>query len=172
MNFHSLKGRTSRGFGLLEVILVFAIVIGAAAVTFSVYQSAKPTADIANAVAKMTTITGNLKSTFGVNHSYRGISTQLAIQAQAIPADMVTDATHAHSQWGSLNVYMTSNTQFALVYANVPSDACTKLVMAIQNLYRDVTVKGTPVIANGVVDTNAIVTQCGAGPAGIAIISD
>jgi hypothetical protein len=56
--------RTRRGFGLLEVILVFAIVIGAAAIVFTVFSSANDAAAVDHDHAMATTIRGNVYSIF------------------------------------------------------------------------------------------------------------
>lgn len=59
-----LTRRARKGFGLLEVILVFALVIGAGAVVFSVYQSAQARAEIAHDRELMSTLAGNLMTIF------------------------------------------------------------------------------------------------------------
>lgn len=53
-----------RGFGLLEVILVFAIVIGAAAIVFTVFQSAQHRADVEHDRTLVRTLGANLSTLF------------------------------------------------------------------------------------------------------------
>jgi len=69
MNSLTLPSRASmrhsrRGFGLLEVILVFAIVIGAAAVVFTVFQSAQRAASVDHDRQMVETIATNIMSVF------------------------------------------------------------------------------------------------------------
>ena len=90
----SRQARRDHGFGLLEVILVFAIVIGAAAVVFSVFQSAKPTSDAANEVSNYATIVGNLKTTYGIHRVYTGITPELALFL--LHVDKLTSKSAAH----------------------------------------------------------------------------
>jgi len=63
----ALTRRARRGFGLLEVILVFAIVIGAAAVTFSIYASAKRSADVDHDRQMAQTVAANIMTIFPAN---------------------------------------------------------------------------------------------------------
>jgi hypothetical protein len=59
-----IQRRSRRGFGLLEVILVFAIVIGAAAIVFTVFSSANDAAAVDHDHAMATTIRANVYSIF------------------------------------------------------------------------------------------------------------
>jgi type II secretory pathway pseudopilin PulG len=173
MNFRIRK--KTRGFGLLEVILVFAIVIGAAAVVFTVFQSAKPSADAANEVDHATLIASNIKSvlgTYGTNN-YVGLNTTQAIASKAIPASMISaDGTTINSTWGPITVDFdggngtglcaTSGHCFDVAFYKVPANACFKFVVGMKNFYPD----GVKVGNVNVVDaTNKIIpdtlnTQC------------
>lgn len=122
----------SRGFGLLEVILVFAIVIGAAAVVFSIFQSAQPSADAANEASVLTTLVANTRQAYGGN--YAVIVQSDVIKAQAAPASMVSGGTGLVSQWGTVTVGRAGGADphhFWVTYANVPTDVCTKLVSGV-----------------------------------------
>lgn len=167
----SLKRHTSKGFGLLEVILVFAIVIGAAAVVFTVFQSAKPSSDAANEVSNATTIATNLSSTFGINHNYSGLGATddgPAIAGKIIPASMVVDATHARSQWGNLLVIADVDpTTYELFYDAVPADACAKFVSGAAGAFNTVYVSNQPVKINGKPNPDPsinIISVCGQNP--------
>lgn len=104
MKTHTSLPRKHSGFGLLEVILVFAIVIGAAAVVFSVYQSAQPAAEADRAVSYASTISGNMQTFYQINHSYRGLDNAMAIKANIIPSAMVNSPTLLNSEWGPVTV--------------------------------------------------------------------
>lgn len=162
MNFTSLKKRASKGFGLLEVILVFAIVIGAAAVVFTVFQSAKPSADASNEASNLTTIATNLKSTYGINHDYTGLTNATAISAKVIPSSL-TDGTNVNSQWGSVTVAPgTPTSTFTITYAAVPTDTCAKFVSGVAGFFQDVKVGGATVFTSGKPDQSLIISKCAA----------
>ncbi|BFI94991.1 MAG: hypothetical protein RSP_05010 [Rhodanobacter sp.] len=63
-----------RGFGLLEVILVFAIVIGAAAVVFTVFGFAHASSEASNIVDETNLIAGNLRtSPWAMSHDFTNV---------------------------------------------------------------------------------------------------
>ena len=77
-----LHRRKSRAFGLLEVILVFAIVIGAAAVVFTEFGFAHASSEASNLVDETNVIAANLRSSpWGVSHDF----TQVPMTGQWIP---------------------------------------------------------------------------------------
>jgi type II secretory pathway pseudopilin PulG len=63
----ALTRRARRGFGLLEVILVFAIVIGTAAVTFGVFIPAQRAADVSHDRQMAQTVAANIMTIFPAN---------------------------------------------------------------------------------------------------------
>jgi type II secretory pathway pseudopilin PulG len=164
----SIKKRNTKGFGLLEVILVFAIVIGAAAVVFTVFQSAKPSADASNEASNLSTIATNLKSTFGINHDYSGVTNTTAIAAKAIPTSMVSGTAGVQSEWGPVTLTgvaqtATTPSTYNIVYADVPSDTCAKFVTGVSGFFPNITVgTGTADVVAGVVNSTNIITDCGA----------
>lgn len=63
-----------RGFGLLEVILVFAIIIGAAAAVFTVYGYAQASSDAQAITEETNLVAANLRaSPWGMQHDYSTI---------------------------------------------------------------------------------------------------
>ena len=166
----SLIRAKTKGFGLLEVILVFAIVIGAAAVVFSVFQSAKPSADASNEASNLTTIAANLKSTFGMNNSYVGLTRPLAIQAKAIPTSMIKNGTAIATTWGAVGVAAASAIPgtpcaqagrcFDLRYTAVPTDTCAKLIQGVAGYFDDVQINSVSLFTNGQVDSSKVVSNC------------
>lgn len=61
----TLFKRGSRAFGLLEVILVFAIAIGATAALWAVYPSARRSADASRDVSLVQTLSANISEIYG-----------------------------------------------------------------------------------------------------------
>jgi type II secretory pathway pseudopilin PulG len=175
------RGRKNPGFGLLEVILVFAIVIGAAAVVFSVFQSAQPSAEVDAEINRTTTIIGNLRSVFSPQHVYTGLTNTLAIQAKAVPSDMIDPAhpaTGIQSQWGTVTLGPStcasiSNGCIMLTYASVPAEACMKyasgILPAIPNAYVFINNVGTS-SANGQINMGALAQTCNQAANSIMIV--
>lgn len=167
MKSFSLNRKTNtKGFGLLEVILVFAIVIGAAAVVFTVFQSAKPSADASNEGSNISTLATNVKSTYGINGDYAGLDLSGAIAAKAVPASMVTAPDAASNSWGGdvdVAVNGTNSRLFDITYNAVPADVCTKLVAGVAGFFpKGISVAGTDVMTNGKLNAGEPATTCGA----------
>lgn len=176
-----------RGFGLLEVILVFAIVIGAAAVVFTVFQSAKPSADASAEVEHAQLIASNVKSAFGTTttSAYSTLSTALAIKGKTIPTSMVAaDGVSANSAWGAVTVDFdggngtyglctTSGHCFDIAFYGVPVDACLKFVTGLVASFPDGVKVGninvTP--APYKLDIPTATTQCAVNNATVLMIA-
>jgi type II secretory pathway pseudopilin PulG len=60
----------SRGFGLFEIMLVFAILLGASAIVFAMYQSAQASASAADDNERLNALISNLRALSGPNHQY------------------------------------------------------------------------------------------------------
>jgi type II secretory pathway pseudopilin PulG len=168
------RRRASRGFGLLEVILVFAIVIGAAAVVFSVVQSTQPSSDANKATSDLTTLAANIRSTYLVGSDYSSMSDTLLLQGRLVPKVMISqDGTNILGTWGYpilVQPSVSTNHKFQMVYSGVPAAACTKFVLGAGLYFEDVNVGtsttsvGTPVRANNQPMAAAMVAAaCGAG---------
>jgi type II secretory pathway pseudopilin PulG len=130
--------RRSRAFGLLEVILVFAIVIGAAAVTFTVSSAANGSAEAANQAEAMSAVIGNIQA-LHPNHDYSALNSEVAANPRAIfPASMI-DGDVPHNAWGPIlaGPYFRNHNQFDLNFNNVPAESCAKFVTALASGHPD-----------------------------------
>lgn len=131
----SLTQRRSRAFGLLEVILVFAIVIGAAAVTFTIFDSSSASANAAALTDEMTLVTANLRaSPYGLAHDYTNLTSDSAVKAGVFPKSMVVNGVPM-TPYGPISVsesYVTPQ-QFDININYVPDSGaqCTKLMSAL-----------------------------------------
>lgn len=155
----ALRAR-SRAFGLLEVILVFAIVIGAAAATFAVFTPANASAKASDTAARANTILANLRaSPWGLAHNYSGLSPDLAVKAGVVPRSMVVDG-NPTTAYGPIWVgqYYASNRKFDLNMNNIPDSGaeCSKLLAAFGTVgLDDILVAGSgPMDMGGSVFTN------------------
>jgi type II secretory pathway pseudopilin PulG len=131
--------RRSRAFGLLEVILVFAIVIGAAAVTFTVFSSANGSAEAANQAEAMSAVVANIQA-LHPNHDYSALTAEVTANPKAIfPASMLDADGTPHNGWGTIwaGPYYLNTRQFDINFNNVPAESCAKFVTALAQGHPD-----------------------------------
>lgn len=144
-----MRPRSSRGFGLLEVILVFAVLAGAGVVVFDQFQSAQARANAHVQAENARTAMGNLQSTLGASHNYSALPTGYfgsappsSAAATFFPKGMLQADGSIMSPWGSvtLNNYrdsfaygLASNSQYVMVFNNVPQDECPYFLVDLLN---------------------------------------
>lgn len=146
-----MKRHHSRGFGLLEIILVFAIVIGAGAVTFEVFKSASASAQAADESDRLNAIAASITgSALGIAHNYDpmgGASPGMNTTNSAIGGSFLqkyyTSTANGGStnQWGgsvligsfpyAASLNQAAGSLFVIQTSNVPQDVCPKLLAAL-----------------------------------------
>ena len=173
MNLTSkIRSKAQGGFGLLEMILVFILVIGAAAVVFTMFGSAKPSAEASNESQELSTLAANLQGTFGLGRDYSNLTDASAINAKAVPENMVSGTSVINGWGGALTLGPGANkTQFSIEYVGIPAAACVKFVTAAAGFFDNVgntanAADGTYRQNGGPVNTSKIVTDCSAGTIG------
>lgn len=122
--------RAARGFGLLEVILVFVLVIGASAIVFSIYQSASQRSRISEAIDQMATIVGNLRASPLVQGNVDLTGLTAAQTASLIPANLQTNP------WGgtyTLSFVATTSKSFKVKVGNVDPNDCAPFILAVRS---------------------------------------
>jgi type II secretory pathway pseudopilin PulG len=144
------------GFGLLEMILTFVLVIAAGAGVFYVYQSAKTTADVTAAVDNASNIAGGIQQIWGQNPSgFTGLSTQKAIDAHVVPTALINpDGQTLQGPWGAMSVsgnfLIGTRFGYQITFQEVPAEACTKMALAASGRFHFVLVNNQAAIdANG-----------------------
>lgn len=161
-----------KGFGLLEVIVVFALVIGAAAVVFTVFSSSNASAEAANQTEAMNVVVANIRAL----HPHADYS-DLYDTAQAnpkayFPSSMIGADGVPHTPWSPILVgpYFKNSHQFDVNQNFVPNDgaACAKYVSAMGMVgFDDILVagsgpddKGGSVFTNGKLDMDKVNYWC------------
>lgn len=101
------RGPRTGGFGLLEIILVFALVAIAGAITFTVYKSASASSMADDEAQRMLVLGANLSSVFGAQHdylalgkSYPSIATPNPIGLNFLKAVYPVTSGSANNRWG------------------------------------------------------------------------
>jgi type II secretory pathway pseudopilin PulG len=145
-----MRAHRTRGFGLLEIILVFAVLLGAGAVIFGLFESAQTRSEAHTQAENARTAMGNMASTLGAHHDYSALPTGYfgdaptsATAASFFPKSMVqANGSTIQSPWGTvtLNNYRDSfsyglptNSQYVMVFNNVPPDVCPYFLIDLIN---------------------------------------
>lgn len=162
-----------RGFGLFEIMLVLALVIGAGAITFGVFSSAQKSGEAANEIVLLSTIAANVKSVYGVRHDYSTLSTSAAIRAKVIPKTMI-QGTKIYNQWGyaiTLGPDPEDSSRFRIAYGKVPPENCSKFISGLAPFFDDITIATGAVVTNKVVNYPLLVRECTGGSTNVTFES-
>lgn len=118
------------GFGLLEIILVFVLVIGAAALVFSVYQGATTRHQTTATLEQVNTVAANIQgSVFAYPSSPQTWTNDMAVQAHILPAGMQTNAFGGAIE---VNPNPGSNPrEFIVVVRNIQTSACPDFLTSV-----------------------------------------
>lgn len=126
------------------------------------------------AVGDLSQVQINVKGLYANNPAgYASLTNTVAINAQAVPADMVS-GTNVLDQWGNAvtlaPVAAASGGGFSVSYAGpVPAAACVKMATQVSGA-KSVKVNSTTLTAtNGVIDAGAAATACASVPAGASM---
>lgn len=116
----------SRGFSLIEILLVIGLVGALSGGAFLLYQRVQGAQNVSDTVERVVVITGNLRQFFG-DGSFSGLTRATAISAGAVAeADM-------SSPWGPIDVSADSGgNTFRIDISNVPQDECQDLLPALE----------------------------------------
>lgn len=172
--------KKQQGFTLIEMAIVLVL---AAAVVYGIFAAMKVVGTRTTnnqEVKNATMIAADLKTKFGGQLSYSGLTNSTAIQINAIPKGMIQGA-NIVTGWGTTlaitasNVNGTANDGFALTY-EVPADSCSDFISAVEGAFTKITI-GTNVVKNARSGdstlTVADLARCSAtatGNAGVAVI--
>ena len=151
----------SVGFGLLEVILVFALLLGGAAVVFSGFTSANASSKATGTVDQVNVIVANLRaSSFGLNHDFTNLDTATAVHAGVVPPSMIQADGAPATAYGPILIAQSliSPRQFDINLNFIPDDGaeCAKVLAAFGQVgFDDILVAGSgPSDSGGSVYTN------------------
>ncbi len=133
--------RKRKGFSLLELLLVLGIIAALIVAAFIVYPKVR-TSQIVDAEAKnIATIRAGLLALYSATSNISGVNNTVGINAQIFPDNMLVKSGTTVSDVvnGFKGKVVLSATNFAsmgkvvfnISYANVPQDACVKLVSAV-----------------------------------------
>lgn len=170
LNLHHYRRR--QGFGLLEVILVFALVIAAAAGTFAVFQSANASSNASTVTEQVNTVIANLRtSPWGMAHDYTTMPLNALVAANLAPPAMIQNG-QAVTPYGPILVapWYHNPRQFDINFNNIPDlgGECSKVIAAFGAMgFDDILVAGSgpsdlggSVYTNGKLDMSKVAHWC------------
>ena len=138
------NSRKQRGFTLIELAVVVAIIVAAAAGIIARRNAVEQTAKIQTESGNLTAIIGKINSTFAGRTNYSGVSTSLLLAQGAFPTSMV-DGSNVVNLWQGLVTVNAGagNTSIDITYNDVPTSACIELVANTSRSYNEITVNST-----------------------------
>lgn len=126
-----------KGLTLIEAAMVLAILALVVAGIMLFYTSANSSRLTTKALGDLGNIQQSVRSLYGGQASYTGLTNQVLIDAKALPSSMVSGTTLRHAFNGTVSVAAATVggvDGFSVTFTNVPDEACTK--MASQDLGR------------------------------------
>lgn len=174
---HLHRRFSQAGFGLLEVILVFVIILGASAATFAVYQSARTSAAISKEIDLLTLEGQAIHEVYAQQHNFTGLNDSTAANSKVIvPTQYVVHGApvNTYGRPSTIKAYGVATSPIKAcrngvdscytIQTSVDSADCVRFVMALHPIY--------PLIAvnlNGVMSSDEktikqplLLTQCAA----------
>lgn len=162
---------TTKGFSLIELLLVLGVLAILLVAAFVVYPQVRDRNQANAEVSNLTTIKANINNLFASRGgNYSDLDEGVANQARAIPTSMnggdFPAAAPITSSWGaSVSITPTTyngnaNRAFEITYANVPEGVCLGLVSGAGGNFVDIEVGGATVFNDNVFDPVAATTRC------------
>jgi prepilin-type N-terminal cleavage/methylation domain-containing protein len=152
----------SRGFTVIELLIVIAIIVAAVVAIVNRVQSARQSSQVTSEAGNLSAIESKVKSSFSGRPNYAGLSTAVLLAQNGFPAQMVNAGVVSHVWGGTVAVAAgAGNTSMDITYSSVPSAACLELILNVSRTYSEVTVGGTKT-KNGaaISDLDTTTTAC------------
>lgn len=184
----SFNRNTSKGFSLIELLLVLGVLAILLVAAFVVYPQVRDRNQANTEVSNLTSIKANINNLYASRGgNYADLETSTAVQARALPSSMVggnfVSGTPAAAWGGAVDVGSAADPAnaapanartFGIQYTNVPEGVCLGLVSGAATNFTQVSVGGSNLITNNQFDPAAAAEACGgtAGPKTIIFSSN
>lgn len=151
---HFSTSKASRGFSLIELLLVLAIVAALAVAAFIVYPRVQAGRNAAFEAQTLASIQATVRALFTTGN-YTNVSMDIPLRATFFPAHMVNGTT-IQNQWGgtasigastSAGYYPGDGVRaryFRITYTQVPTDVCIRLAGAAAQNFGTIMINTDP----------------------------
>lgn len=159
-----MNNQSSRGFSLVELLLVLGVISILLVAAFVVYPQVRDREQANKEIANMVAIRANLTSLYASRGgNYGGLRTDVANQAHAFPVRMnggdYGPGASVVSSWGGVVAVGTGSgplhravpagsRKYAIRYMNVPAGVCLKLVSGVATSFDQINVGSVPVVTD------------------------
>lgn len=128
-----LARTANRGLTLIEAAMVLAILALVVAGIMLFYQNANTSRQTTNALNDLAAVQQQVRSLYGGQPSFAGITPELIANSKALPARMVSGTTLRHSFNGQIliapaNAGGGAGSGFQVTFQNIPQEACVKML--------------------------------------------
>lgn len=144
MKNSSCWGSTAKGFSLIELLIVLAVIAALTVSAFVIYPKVRSGQVARQEVEVILAAVSSIREMFP-RGDYTNLSNQVAVDANLFPASMVGVGDSITNRWDGavlLSPADRSPRLFRLTYRNVPSDVCVKMVPLLAQHFRGVSIYG------------------------------
>jgi prepilin-type N-terminal cleavage/methylation domain-containing protein len=165
MKMYQSQLNNEKGFTLIEVAIVVAIIatlLAGLKIVPSILASNRANGEI----SQMPKITSSLQAHYFNKPNYVGLANSIVNSFEIVPDSMNQGGSTISNRWAGTLTFApttttTANDSFSMVYTQVPSNECKKIVMGVAENFLKVSVGSTVVKAvGGSVDDATLATAC------------
>ena len=156
---------------MVELMLVFAIILGLAAMVFYIYPKVQDNQIASEELANLTALQAGVKSLYQSKATYASLTPQVLLNANVVPNNMISGVDIVN-RWRNVIVVSpttlaggTPNNGFSLTYAGVSQAACAKLAISLGATFDVINIAGVDAKTFGTLETDESIaaTQCALG---------
>lgn len=161
--------RPQRGFSLVEILLVLAIIALLSIAAFIIFRQVREASDADTETRALTTIIASVRNLYARTANYDGLTTAMLNRAHIFPRSMnegiYTPVQPIHHIGGGLMEVVpwdADNRRFAVIYHDMPTSLCVKMAQNYGQNVDDVLVGGVYVKSLGDVQSNPglVMAEC------------
>lgn len=146
--FLGFRSKKQKGFTLLELLLVLALIISAIAILFFLFTKVQNKSTSQAESQNLVSMAADVKGLFQPQGNFTGITDQVLVQNNVPPTSMVSGTNIVNGWGGAVTVAAagTGDSQATFQYDGVPTgDSCSSFVQNSQSAFAVVKVNGQTV---------------------------
>lgn len=142
--------KNNKGFSLVELILVLSVIAGLSITAFLLYEKVSNESIVKAESQNMSVVLAGTKSLYSGKKNYDGLSNSILVNADVFPKGMINSKGQVVNKWKGNIVVQSSENLLLYTTTNVPSVACSKLVLKAPSGFFKIMVGGVIVKDKGV----------------------